>query len=105
LSLASLQGEIYYQITTPSPLPTGIVGQTYNGANGLQLMASGGSPSLNGTYTWQPNPGGLPAGLSLSSAGLISGTPTQVGTNQFTVQVMDAGQRTTSKVFLIGITK
>jgi hypothetical protein len=35
--------------------------------------------------------GSLPAGLSLSSAGVISGTPTAAGSSSFTVSVSDSG--------------
>jgi hypothetical protein len=45
---------------------------TVNTAYSHQMSAYGGS----GTYTWSIYAGSLPAGLSLSSSGLISGTPT-----------------------------
>jgi large repetitive protein len=54
-------------VTTASPLATGIVGVPYS----LQLTASGA-----GAFTWSLISGTLPAGLTLSSAGLLSGTPT-----------------------------
>src|SRR4029077_4901835 len=42
-------------------------------------------------YTWSITSGTLPTGLSLvSSTGVISGTPTGIGTSNFTVQVTDA---------------
>jgi type II secretory pathway pseudopilin PulG len=53
-------------------------------AASLQLTASGGAPPL----TWSAS--GLPAGLSISSDGLISGTPTTVGTYPVTAQATDA---------------
>ncbi|MGC2111486.1 MAG: Ig domain-containing protein [Candidatus Korobacteraceae bacterium] len=40
--------------------------------------------------TWSIQSGELPPGLSLSSVGVISGTPTASGTSSFTVQVADA---------------
>lgn len=53
----------------------------------IQLSASGGS----GTYTWADTaPATLPAGLSVSSSGLITGTPTAVGTSQVRIVVTDA---------------
>ncbi len=51
------------------------------------LQASGGTPG----YTWSLASGSLPSGLSLSSAGVISGKPTAAGTANFTVQVADNG--------------
>lgn len=54
-------------------------------APGLQLSASGG----NGTYTWSDaTPRSLPAGLTLNpSTGLVTGTPTTVGSSTVTVTV------------------
>ncbi|HLI63998.1 MAG TPA: putative Ig domain-containing protein, partial [Terriglobales bacterium] len=49
------------------------------------LQASGGKPP----YTWSISAGSLPPGLSLSAAGVISGTPTTTGKFPFTVQVTD----------------
>ncbi len=63
-------------------LPGATVGTSYS----LSLLATGGVPS----YTWTITAGSLPAGLTLSSAGLISGTPTGAGTSNFTVKVTDS---------------
>src|SRR5581483_1031381 len=64
-------------------LSAGQVGSTY----AVSLSASGGTPG----YTWSLASGSLPAGLALSSAGVISGTPTATGTSTFTVAVKDNG--------------
>jgi len=69
-------------------LPNGSVGVAYS----QSLLAGGGvSP-----YTWivVAGSGSLPPGLSLSSSGVITGTPTANGTFHFTVQDTDAGGRT-----------
>lgn len=55
-------------ITTTSPLPGGTVGVAYS----VQFTASGTAP-----ITWSAT--GIPAGLTFSSAGLLSGTPTTEG--------------------------
>lgn len=55
-----------------APLPEGIVGAAYGP---LTLSAVGGT---GGPYTWSV--AGLPPGLVLSSAGVLSGTPTTEGT-------------------------
>ncbi|MGA8540423.1 MAG: putative Ig domain-containing protein [Terriglobales bacterium] len=70
-------------ITTTS-LSAATVGTAYS----QTLQATGGVPS----YSWRVSAGGLPAGLSLSSAGVISGTPsgTSTGTINFTVTVTDS---------------
>lgn len=71
-------------ITTSSPLPSGVTGNAYS----QQLASTGGT----GTVTWALSGGTLlPPGLSLSSAGLISGTPTTAATTNFTVQAADSG--------------
>ncbi len=50
----------------------------------LQLTAAGG-----GTLTWSINSGALPAGVTLSPGGLLSGTPTTIGSSTFVVRVID----------------
>lgn len=69
-------------ITTAS-LPAGVMGTAYS----QMLQATGGVAP----YKWS-NTGSLPAGLSLSSAGVITGTPTGTftGTSSFAVTVTDS---------------
>jgi hypothetical protein len=57
----------------------------------VTLSATGGVPP----YTWTIV-GSLPAGLSLSSDGVVSGTPTQNGYFVFGVQVLDFGKNDTA---------
>ena len=73
------------EITTPSPLPMGTKNISYPVKN---LVATGGVPD----YTWIITDGTLPPGLTLSDAGIISGTPTQSQSEPFTftVQVSDS---------------
>ena len=66
---------------TTTTLPGGTVGQPYN----QTLVATGGI----GALTWSVAGGALPAMLSLSPDGVISGTPTAAGTANFTVRVTD----------------
>ncbi|GAB2619754.1 Ig-like domain-containing protein [Pseudactinotalea suaedae] len=63
-------------------LPSGTVGVAYR----AQLEATGG---LDSDYTWALAVGDLPPGLTLSTDGTISGTPTSAGTYTFTVTVND----------------
>jgi hypothetical protein len=73
-------------ITTTSPLPPGTVGTAYD-PPGLQFTATGGT----GTDTWTVASGStLPAGLSLSSTGLLSGTPQVAGTFTFGITATDS---------------
>lgn len=87
-------------ITTPSPLPPG----DFNAPYSFQLDQEFG---LESTEQWSIIDGALPAGLTLSSSGLISGTPTDGGNFTFTANVfamcdeVSAGEN--SKAFLLNI--
>ena len=90
-------------IATTSPLPTGVVSTNYSD----QLHASGGM----GSYSWTVTAGATGSnslqsvGLSLSSAGVLSGaTSTLVaGTATFTVQVEDTASHTQTATFTVTI--
>jgi len=69
-------------VITTLTLPNGTINTSYT----TQLSASGGTTP----FTWTLTSGTLPAGLSLSSAGVVSGTPTTVGTSTFTVMATDS---------------
>src|SRR3954468_3596102 len=81
------------QITTTS-VPPGTVGQTYPQQT---LAVTGGTAP----YNWSVLSGSLPPGLTLSSAGTITGTPTSVDTFNFVVGVTDNSptQQSASKPF------
>ena len=81
-------------ITTTANLPSGSEGAAYN----VTLSASGTSP------TWSIQSGSLPPGLTLSTNGTISGTPTQEGTFTFTVMASNSAGLDT-KVFTIVISQ
>jgi hypothetical protein len=74
---------------TTTGLPNGSQVQSYSAT----LAATGGTQP----YTWTILSGSLPPGLSLSSAGVISGTPTAAGTFNFTVQVTDSASNSATK--------
>lgn len=84
-------------ITTNSPLPPGTVTQPYN----VTLISTGGT----GTKTWDFSSGSLPAGLTLSPSGVISGTAQAAGTSSPTFRVRDSGspQDTATKQLSITI--
>src|SRR5262249_11051471 len=82
-------------ITTAAPLPAGTVGTAYS----QTLGATGGTVP----YTWSLASGTLPAGLTLSAAGVISGTPTAAVTATFTAQVTDSASQIGTKLFSITI--
>jgi hypothetical protein len=69
---------------SPSLFPFGNVGTAYS----FTMAVAGGT----GPYTYSTSPlAPLPPGLSLSSAGVLSGTPTASGSFGITVIVTDAG--------------
>ena len=82
-------------ITSASPLADGMVGVAYS----QTLSGTGG----NAPYTWSLSAGTLPAGLSLSSAGLLGGTPAASGTFSFTAQVTDSAALTATKQFSVTV--
>ena len=76
---------------TTTTLQGGTVGQAYT----QTLRATGGL----GALTWSVTGGALPAGLTLNSAGTISGAPAAAGTSNFTVMATDTfGQSDTQNL-------
>ena len=69
-------------IVGKAPLPTAVINVPYS----VTLTAAGGVQP----YSWAMASGTLPPGLSISTAGVISGTPTALGTTAFKVQVTDS---------------
>ena len=84
------------QITSTS-LPAAETFTAYNAT----VSASGGTAP----YTWSIQSGSLPDGLTLSSAGQITGAPTQNGNFAFTLQVKDSSSpaQTVSASFSISV--
>lgn len=74
---------------SPATLPNGRETAIYNDPTGVQLTATGGT---GGPYTFSVISGTLPAGLTVSGTGLISGTPAAgtAGDYTFVVQAADA---------------
>ena len=65
-------------------LPGATVGLTYTGFNLNDLLVvTGDSSYVPGSAAWSVVSGALPAGLSLSASGALSGTPTTAGTSSF----------------------
>jgi Putative Ig domain. len=72
------------RIISNGPLLQGTTGVDYT----YQLLFVGGIPPR----TWSVASGALPPGLSLSSSGIISGKPADVGTFNFTTRLTDSTQ-------------
>jgi hypothetical protein len=88
LNYASSTGTASYtvvsiKVSTPNP-PSAVVYKAYS----TKLVAQGGTAP----YVWSLASGTLPPGLKLSSLGVLSGTPTTVGTTSFTVGVKDSSK-------------
>jgi hypothetical protein len=82
-------------ITSSATLPTGTLGVPYSQA----LTVSGATPP----NTWALTTGALPAGLSLSSTGVLNGTPAAAGTTSFTVSVTDSTAALSSQTFSLTV--
>ena len=98
--ITALENQIYMQITT-SALPDATSTVAYGP---VTLSGSGGTQP----YVWSlavSSPSGLPAGLTISAAGVISGTPAagSAGVYDLTVQMADAGGRTVFRDFVLTV--
>ncbi|MGH8650931.1 MAG: putative Ig domain-containing protein [Gammaproteobacteria bacterium] len=84
-------------ITTTSPLPDGRINQPYPPQT---LRTTGCTAPL----TWSVSAGALPPGLNLNAqTGVVSGTPTQAGTFNFTARVADSASPAQSDTEGFGI--
>jgi len=81
--------------TTFAAPPGAVAGTAYTDT----LTATGGTTP----YTWSVNAGSLPPGITLTSAGVLTGTPTAGGSYPFSVNVVDAnnGIATTSITLVV----
>jgi hypothetical protein len=91
LSIAITASTVAPTITTTT-LPGGVTGTAYS----AQLAATGTAP-----ITWTLESGDLPGGLTLSTAGVISGTPTTVGTFSFTIKAENSAGNATKALSII----
>jgi hypothetical protein len=87
-------------ISTTVTLPTGVVNTPYS----QTLAATGGS----GGYGWTTNLAGTTSlaalNLTLSPAGLVSGTPATIGTATFAATVSDSTGHTATVTFSVTVT-
>jgi hypothetical protein len=89
---ASSNGELHFETTA---LANGTTGIAYVGS----LVGGGGTPP----YTFSLVSGALPAGLTLSSSGAISGTPQAAGTSSFVARLVDNSQDAVEQTFNLTI--
>lgn len=78
------------------PLPTAAPGFPYQ----VSLSATGGKPTLK----WDVESGLLPAGLTLTESGILSGTPATSGRFSTTFRVTDANGMSNSESFTLDVT-
>ncbi|BCJ42480.1 hypothetical protein GCM10010168_07780 [Actinoplanes ianthinogenes] len=81
----------------PAVTNPGAQNATVGTAFSKTLAATGGTSP----YTWTAT--GLPAGLAISSAGVVSGTPTTAGTSTVTATATDAAKRTGTATFTVTV--
>lgn len=77
--------------TLPNPAIATAYSQTVTAANGTA------------PYTYAITSGALPPGLTLTSSGVLSGTPTAGGTFNFTITATDANSFTASRAYSVTI--
>ena len=75
-----------------------------NAARGVGYNAGLNATGADSVYTWFVDAGSLPAGLSLSNLGIISGTPTTEQLARFTVRVRSGDGQTAVREFTITVT-
>lgn len=73
-------------MNSPVVLPNGKVGASYSTSLQSATGLAGGIPP----YTWTLTSGNLPPGLTLSSSGVVSGTPSGAGSASFGFTVKDS---------------
>jgi hypothetical protein len=84
-------------LVNPVGLPTATAGASYS-----QTLAVNGGTS---PYTYSLLDGTVPAGLSLSTAGVLTGVPTSPGTSLFTVLIVDANGNKATQSFRLVVEK
>lgn len=96
LALAALAAPALAQIVvSPPSLGPATAGLAYSET----IVASGGI----GPYEYTIAGGVLPGGLSLSLGGEITGTPTEVGTYNFSLQARDSASFSTTQLYTITV--
>lgn len=85
------------RVTTPDPAGPNRTSRAGQAITNLAAAAAG-----TGGYTWTA--GGLPPGLTMSTAGVISGTPTTVGSYKVTLIVRGNTGTTATMMFLWSVT-
>jgi hypothetical protein len=94
-----IQRTFTLNVTPVSLLSISLRSATYNVSYSQALTAVGGS----GAYTYSIASGDLPHALTLSPAGLISGTPSDTGSFSFTVRAVDGAGAGFSRTYTLSV--
>ena len=78
------------EIMAPAATPVLVSGAPSAGTVAVAYSTAFSATGGTAPYTWSVATGTLPAGLTLSTAGVVMGTPTTQGTSTFTVQAQDS---------------
>ena len=79
-----------------SVLPNASTGVPYSAS----VQSSGGAPP----YNWSVSSGSLPQGFTLTTTGMITGTPIQVGSFPFTLKVSDSSSQSITAAMSFQVT-
>ena len=82
-------------VINPATLTDGTFGTAYSAS----LSATGG----DGSYVFALSGGALPAGITLSGDGVLSGTPSDTGTFNFTASVLDGQNNSGTRDYALTI--
>lgn len=78
---------------SPYILPAGVKGVAYSGFDFNSVLSVTNDPNYTPSWvSWRVSAGALPAGMSLTSKGLLTGTPTQSGPASFEVTATYQGK-------------
>jgi hypothetical protein len=95
LVISSGGGSAPLTITTSAILPAGAVNSIYS----TSLVATGGTRP----YVWSVISGALPSGVTMTTAGQLSGTPATSGPFSFCAKVVDAASESATGCFTLSI--
>ena len=85
--------------------PAALADGTFNLSYSQQFSASSSDSVNHAPYTFTLTSGSLPPGLTLSASGLLSGTPTVVGSFSFTVQAAGSGGASGTQAYTLIVDK
>jgi hypothetical protein len=90
-------------VTVIAPTLTITTSSLSNGETGVAYSATLAATGGASPYTWSATSGTLPAGVTLGTAGALSGTPTTSGAYTFGIQVVDSIGVTASQSYNLTI--